>query len=56
MVEMIKLEALPKSHPKYKDGLRFTMNVNDFITYHLTYKEVKILLNDLTKLVGKVKE
>lgn len=56
MVEMIKLEALSKSHPKYKDGIRFTMNVNGFLTYHLTIKDAKMLLNDLNKLMDVMKE
>ena len=53
---MIELKALPKSHPKYKDGLRFTLRVNGFLTYYLTLKDAKMLMDDLTKLMDRVKE
>ena len=53
---MIELKALSKSHPNYKDGLRFTLRVNGFITYYLTLKEAKTLLNDLTNLMAVVKK
>lgn len=53
---MIKVEALPESHPEYKNGLRYTMRVNNFVTFYLTSKSAKELLNDLSKLIGRVKE
>lgn len=53
---MIVLNEIPKDDPKYRRGLRFTMRVNEFLTYHLTLKEAKLLLNDLTNLINAVKK
>lgn len=50
---MIKLEALPESHPEYKNGLRYTMRVNNFVTFYLTVNSAKQLLTDLTKLMER---
>jgi hypothetical protein len=48
---MIELKAIPESNPNYKDGLRFTMRVNGFLTYYLTLKDAKVLMDELTKLM-----
>ena len=53
---MIKLNEIPKNDPKYRRGLRFTMNVNEFITFSLTRDCARELRDNLNRLLNEVKE
>ena len=48
---MIVLKKIPKDDPRYIRGMRFTMNVNDFPTFNLTYDAAKELRDNLTKML-----
>lgn len=52
---MIVLNEIPKDDPKYRRGLRFTMRINEFITFNLSYNSARELRDDLNKMLGRAK-